>query len=68
MTREQMLELRAALGRSQRGFAADLGIAATTLRRYEAGDEPVPRTVAMAAELIRSLAARRIMEIGDLQQ
>lgn len=68
MTKEQLTELRAALNRSQRAFAADLGIAVSTLRRYEAGTEPVPKTVQMAAELLRCRANRRIMQIGDLYQ
>lgn len=45
MTPEELRALLKACGLSQRGAAAALGIDERTMRRYCAGDLPVPRTV-----------------------
>ena len=48
MTTTELRDLLASLGLSQRGAAKQLGIDERTMRRYCAGDLPVPRVVQLA--------------------
>ncbi len=52
MTPKQLKSAIAAIGYSQREMAAKLDIDERTMRRYIAGDLPIPRVVALAIELI----------------
>ena len=48
MTPDQLRDLLTRAGLSQRGAARELGIDERTMRRYVAGDLPVPRVVELA--------------------
>jgi hypothetical protein len=48
VTAKQLQKLLDSAGLSQRGAARDLDIDERTMRRYVAGDVPIPRTVEYA--------------------
>jgi transcriptional regulator with XRE-family HTH domain len=47
MTPDQLREWRAALGLTQAAAGARLGVTGRAVRRWEAGDRKIPRTVAI---------------------
>lgn len=56
---DRIAELINAAGLSQRGAARELGINERTMRRYCAGDSPVPRVVFLALERLRDIRQGR---------
>lgn len=55
MTANQLKKLLDSCGFSQRGAARDLGISERQMRRYCAGDAPVPKVVELALLHLRNL-------------
>lgn len=56
---DRITELLNAAGLSQRGAARELEINERTMRRYCAGDSPVPRVVFLALERLRDIQRDR---------
>lgn len=56
---DRITELLNAAGLSQRGASRELEINERTMRRYCAGDSPVPRVVFLALERLRDIQRGR---------
>jgi DNA transposition AAA+ family ATPase len=54
MTPKQLRKFLDDAGMSQRGAAREIGIGERTMRRYIAGDQPIPTTVEYALRWIAS--------------
>ena len=50
MTHEQFKQARQALGLSQEAMGDVLGLTSRQIRRYEVGEYPVPKTVALVVQ------------------
>lgn len=59
MTAADLKAWRARLGYSQGDAADQLGVTRRAVAYYEAGARPIPRTVALLAAAIETLAAKR---------
>jgi DNA transposition AAA+ family ATPase len=59
MTPKQLQKFLDDAGLSQRGAAREIGIGERTMRRYIAGDLPVPRTVEFALRWVASQQKRK---------
>ena len=58
MTKEQLAGVLAALGVTQTELAKRLDISARTMRRYVAGDVPIPHVVGLALDYLHFLGMR----------